>query len=47
MLRHLVTRSRYRLVPYGVNFLEESIRQAKETVLPEYGRTLTMCILAT
>jgi len=25
MLRHLITRSRYRLIPYGVDFIEESI----------------------
>ena len=37
MLRHLVTRSRYRLIPFGVDFIEESIRQAREVVLPEYA----------
>ena len=37
MLRHLITRSPYKLVPYGVDFLEESIRQAKELVLPEFA----------
>ena len=37
MLKHLVTRSRYKLIPCGVDFLEESIRQAREVVLPEYG----------
>ncbi|MGB9760573.1 MAG: class I SAM-dependent methyltransferase [Fervidicoccus fontis] len=37
MLRHLVTKSRFRLVPYGVDFIEESIKQAKEVILPQYA----------
>ena len=37
MLRHLVRRSKYSLMPYGVDFIEESIKQAKETILPEYA----------
>lgn len=37
MLRHLVMNSKHRLVPYGVDFIEESIRQAKELILPEYA----------
>ncbi len=42
MLRHLVTRSKYRLIPFGVDFIEESIRQAKEVVLPEYADNFTV-----
>lgn len=37
MLRHLVTKSQYKLVPYGVDFIKESIKQAKEVVIPEYA----------
>lgn len=37
MLRHLVRRSKYSLVPYGIDFIEKSIKQAKETILPEYA----------
>jgi 2-polyprenyl-3-methyl-5-hydroxy-6-metoxy-1,4-benzoquinol methylase len=37
MLRHLLTKSRYKLVPYGVDFIEESIKQARETILPMYA----------
>ena len=36
LLRHIVTKSRYRLIPYGVDFIEESINQARELILPEY-----------
>ncbi len=42
MLRHLVSRSRYRIVPYGIDFIEESIRQAREIVLPEYAENFTV-----
>ncbi|MEM1509516.1 MAG: hypothetical protein QXY49_05310 [Thermofilaceae archaeon] len=28
---------KYKPTPYGVDFIEESIRQAKELVLPEYA----------
>lgn len=34
MLRHLVTKSEHKLIPYGVDFIEESIKQAKEVILP-------------
>ncbi len=37
LLRHIVTKSRYKLVPYGIDFLEESIKQAKTMVLPQYA----------
>lgn len=37
MLKHLITRSRYSLIPFGVDFIEESIRQARRIVLPEYA----------
>lgn len=38
MLRHLVTRSKYKLTPYGIDFIEESIKQAREVILPEYAQ---------
>lgn len=36
MLKFLVMNARCRLVPYGVDFLKESVRQAKTVVFPEY-----------
>ena len=42
MLKHLVTNSKYKLVPYGVDFIEESIKQAREIVLPEYSDNFTV-----
>ena len=46
MLRHLVTRSRCKPVPYGVDFIEESIEQAREVVLPEYAENFVICNVA-
>ena len=37
MLRHLMKRSKHKLIPYGVDFMEESIKQAKEVILPMYA----------
>lgn len=37
MLRHLLTRSKYKLIPHGVDFIEESIKQAKEVILPVHA----------
>ncbi len=42
LLRHLVQHSRYRLEPYGVDFLEKSIEQAKNKILPEYAQNFTV-----
>jgi SAM-dependent methyltransferase len=42
MLRHLVHHVGHRLIPYGVDFLAESIRQAREQVLPEYADNFTL-----
>ncbi len=36
MLKFLVMNARCRLVPYGVDFLKESVRQAKTVIFPEY-----------
>lgn len=36
LLRHLVKRSKFKLEPYGVDFIRESIEQARELILPEY-----------
>jgi len=33
MLRHLTTGSKHKLMPYGVDFMEESIKQAKDAIL--------------
>lgn len=37
LLKHLVERSEYELEPFGVDFIEESIQQAREMVLPDYS----------
>lgn len=37
MLKHLMEHSGYQLIPYGIDFLELSIKQAKEIVLPQYA----------
>ncbi|MEM3615544.1 MAG: class I SAM-dependent methyltransferase [Candidatus Methanomethylicia archaeon] len=29
---------KYKLIPYGIDFIEESIKQAKEVILPEYAQ---------
>ncbi|MEQ9714009.1 MAG: class I SAM-dependent methyltransferase [Candidatus Asgardarchaeum sp.] len=41
LLRHLITNSKYKLIPYGVDFIEESIKQAKEKILPEFAENFT------
>ena len=46
MLKHLVENSRYKLTPHGVDFIEESIRQAKEIVLPEYAENFKVANIA-
>ncbi|RLG47969.1 MAG: hypothetical protein DRO06_02050 [Thermoproteota archaeon] len=46
MLRHLVERSGFRLIPHGVDFIEESIRQAREVVLPEYAENFWVANVA-
>ena len=42
LLRHLVTKSKYELIPYGVDFIEESIKQAREKVLPEFAENFVV-----
>lgn len=36
-LKHIMKYSGYRITPYGIDFIEESIRQARELILPEYA----------
>jgi len=36
MLRHLMQYSGYQLIPYGIEFLKDSIKQAKEILHPQY-----------
>lgn len=38
MLSHLLKKSKHKLVPHGVDFMEESIKQAKERILPNMLR---------
>ncbi|MBO3754754.1 MAG: class I SAM-dependent methyltransferase [Candidatus Brockarchaeota archaeon] len=42
ILRHLVTRSSYKLIPYGVDFIEESIKQAREVILSMHAGNFTV-----
>lgn len=37
MLRYLMVCSGYKLIPYGVDFIELSIKQAKEILHPQYA----------
>ena len=37
LLRHIITKSKYKLIPYGIDFIKESIEQAKTKVLPQYA----------
>lgn len=46
LLRHLITRARHKLVPYGVDFIEQSIQQAKTSILPEYADHFAVCNIA-
>jgi len=36
MLKHLMQYSGYKLIPYGIEFLKDSIKQAKEILHPQY-----------
>ena len=42
LLKHLVENSKYRLEPFGVDFIEESIQQARELILPAYSDNFTV-----
>jgi len=42
LLCHLVRHSPHKLIPYGVDFIEESIEQAKTLILPEYADNLAV-----
>ena len=42
LLKHLVENSKYELIPYGVDFIEESIEQAKREILPEFADNFTV-----
>ncbi len=42
LLRHLLENTGYKLEPYGVDFLEESIKQAKTEILPEYAQNFVV-----
>ncbi|MEB3779526.1 MAG: class I SAM-dependent methyltransferase [Desulfurococcales archaeon] len=46
LLKHIVTRSRYNLIPYGIDFIEESIKQAKELIFPEYHDNFSVANIA-
>jgi SAM-dependent methyltransferase len=36
MLKHLMQYSGYKLIPYGIEFLKDSVKQAKETIHSQY-----------
>ncbi|MEB3860496.1 MAG: class I SAM-dependent methyltransferase, partial [Desulfurococcales archaeon] len=42
LLRHLVSQAGKKLEPYGVDFIEESIEQAKTVILPEYAENFAV-----
>lgn len=42
LLKHLILYSGHKLEPYGVDFIEESIHQARVQVLPEYSENFTV-----
>ncbi|MBT5338149.1 class I SAM-dependent methyltransferase [Candidatus Falkowbacteria bacterium] len=43
LLRHLTYFSNLNVVPYGVDFLEQSIEQAKEEILPQFNENFYCC----
>ncbi|MFC1716716.1 class I SAM-dependent methyltransferase [Candidatus Poribacteria bacterium] len=43
MLRYLMEHTSFTLIPYGVEFLEPSIRQAREIIHPEYKPHFIVC----
>ena len=42
MLKHLITHTKHKLIPYGVDFLKESIKQAREIIPPEYAENFVV-----
>ena len=42
MLKHLIIHTKRKLIPYGVDFLKESINQAREIILPEYAENFVV-----
>jgi cyclopropane fatty-acyl-phospholipid synthase-like methyltransferase len=43
MLKYLISTSGYKLVPYGADFMEKSIWQAKNILFPEYADNFKNC----
>lgn len=41
MLKYLMLASGYKLIPYGVDFMKHSIKQAKEILHPQYKNNFT------
>ncbi len=42
MLKYLMVTSGYKLIPYGVDFMDLSIKQAKEILHPQYKNNFTV-----
>ncbi len=42
MLKYLMFTSGYKLIPYGVDFMESSIKQAKEILHPQYAKNFVV-----
>ena len=43
LLKHIVLNSPHHIVPFGVDFMDESIKQAQTLILPEYARNFSLC----
>ena len=43
LLKHLVNNSNRKVIPFGVDFLEQSISQAKKDILPEFSDNFYIC----
>lgn len=46
MLKYLMATSGFKLIPYGADFMEKSIKQAKEILFPEYADNFDLCNVA-
>jgi SAM-dependent methyltransferase len=46
LLKHLVGKAESRLVPFGIDFIEEAIAQAKKTILPKFRKNFKVCNIA-
>lgn len=43
LLRHIVKNSRFKIIPFGVDFIKKSIEQARTIVFPEHKNNFKVC----